>query len=361
METLNNNNSVLEKVNDNTFKGPGLVDLQVNGAAGVDFNDVENLTEEDILYATQYLFKRGVTTYFPTFVTNSDDNITGQIKKLAEACEKYPLVKKLVGGIHVEGPFISPEDGARGAHNLKYVKAPDWDLMKRFQDVAQGMIKIVTIAPEWDEAAAFIERCRENNILVSMGHSLANTDQINRAISAGITLSTHLGNGIPLMIKRHPNLLWDQLASEDLISMIIADGHHIPDAFIKVVMKVKGEKIILVSDMTKFAGMPAGEYVSPAIGGMVVLDSNKRLSVKGGGGILAGAAKDITECVETLINHRLASLDDAWRMASSRVINLLAPSFPGFHNTKSEVRFSLVNGKIKILKAVSGEFETSGD
>lgn len=308
------------------YTAPGLIDLQVNGVDAVDFNDPV-LTEADVLKATRYLLSQGVTAFFPTIITGADDNVISLLKTLRSACDQYPLVRACVVGIHLEGPFISPEDGARGAHDLRYVKAPDWSLLERFQEVAEGTIKMVTLAPEWEGAPELIRKCREHHILVSMGHSLADTQQIGRAVDAGLLLSTHLGNGIPLMLKRHPNMLWDQLADDRLYAMIITDGLHTPDAFIRVVMRVKGAKTILVSDATRFAGMPPGEY-DTIIGGKIVLDTNKRISLKGSGGLLAGAAKSLLEDVNTLVSHGLASLEDAWKMASDHITDLFAQYLP---------------------------------
>ncbi len=332
------------------YRAPGLIDLQVNGINGVDFNDL-SLTEEGVLNATRYLLSRGTTTFFPTVITNSDENILRLFQILTRACERYPLVGRAVGGFHLEGPFISPKDGAKGAHDAQYIKPPDWELMERFQQAAAGKIKIVTLAPEWEESEDFIEKCRESNILVSMGHSLAGSAQIKNAVTAGLTLSTHLGNGIPLMLKRHPNLIWDQLANDGLYAMMIADGHHLPDTFMKVVKKAKGEKVILVSDATQFAGMPPGEYQTH-IGGSVVLNAGNRLSMKGSEGYLAGAAKDLLQGVETLVDHKLETLEDAWKMASVYVINMLKETFPEFEKIKDKVEFQIEEGNRIIVKKV---------
>ena len=162
-------------------------------------------------------------------------------------------------------------------------------------------------------------------MLVSIGHSIANTKQIATAVKAGATLSTHLGNGVPLMLPRHPNLIWDQLASEDLYTCIIADGIHVPDSFIKVVMKVKGKQLLLVSDATCFAGMPPGEYQTH-IGGLVVLSEEKKVSLKSAPQILAGAAKSLLENVTTLVDHNLTTLSESWQMASVNVSEMLSKS-----------------------------------
>lgn len=338
----------------NSYFGPGLVDLQVNGVGGIDFNDPA-LTEEEVLRATQYLVSRGVTTYFPTVITNSDKNILSLLHTLARACNIYPQVKAAIGGIHLEGPFISPGEGARGAHDPQYIKPPDWELFVQFQQAAEGAVRLVTVAPEWPGAPDFIRRCRENDVLVSMGHSLADTCRIRQAVASGLLLSTHLGNGIPLMLRRHPNMLWDQLSDDRLYAMLITDGHHIPDAFIRVVMKMKAEKVILVSDATRFAGMPPGEYES-TIGGTIILDDENRISLKGSGGLLAGAAKDLLEDVETMVNHRLASLEEAWKMASVHVTGMLGSYFPPFKDTRREVvQFCVEKDKIKVKKVFRDE------
>ncbi|MBN8858165.1 MAG: N-acetylglucosamine-6-phosphate deacetylase [Sphingobacteriales bacterium] len=304
------------------FVGPGLIDLQINGVNGIDFN-LPTLTIADIINATHYLLSCGVTSYFPTVITNSDENIITILRTIDEACKSDALVNACITGIHLEGPFLSPLEGARGAHSEKYIKAPDWELFKKFREASGGRIRIVTLAPEWENAPAFISGCRREGIIVSIGHSLANTQHISDAVAAGASMSTHLGNGIPLMLQRHPNIVWDQLAADALYACIIADGIHIPDSFIKVAMKVKGRSLMIVSDATCFAGMQPGEYESH-IGGTVVLDGNKRISLKSSPGLLAGAAKTLPENIEALVGHGLCTLGEAWQMASVNIAAFLA-------------------------------------
>src|SRR5699024_497558 len=154
------------------------------------------------------------------------------------------------------------------------------------------------------------------------------------------------------MLKRHPNILWDQLAEDHLTSMIIADGHHLPDHFMKVVMQVKQENVILVSDMTRFAGMPPGEYET-FIGGKVILNEEKKLALNDDSGLLAGAAKDLLECVETLTEHKLATLEEAWAMASVRVGNMLENLLDDFTiDAKDRVEFRKNGNKIEIQKVI---------
>lgn len=332
------------------FEGPGLVDIQINGIHGIDFN-VPSLTVEEVVNATHYLLSQGVTTFFPTVITNSDDHLLTILTTLAEACTKQSIVEACVGGIHLEGPFISPQPGAKGAHNEAFIKAPDWELFSRFQKAAGGRIKIITLAPEWETAPEFIEKAVRSGVVVSIGHSLADSLQIKRAVEAGARMSTHLGNGIPLMLKRHPNMIWDQLAEENLTTSIIADGIHLPDAFIKVVKKVKGDALMVVSDATCYAGMPPGEYHSH-IGGDVVLDENKRVSLKGEPGLLAGAAKSLLENLETLLEHNLCNLGEAWRMASVNVIDFLKRNKVTIKNHDNDKVIFAMNGTSIIVKKV---------
>lgn len=345
-------NIIEKEPNDNNlvFSGPGLIDLQINGINGIDYNTT-TLTQEEVVDTTHYLLSQGVTTFLPTVITNSDESIIKLVGTIAQACRSNSLVNECVWGIHLEGPFISPKDGAKGAHDAQYIKAPDWEVFSKFQEAAEGRIRLITIAPEWEGSCSFIEKCREHGIIVSMGHSLANTEDINNAVKAGLTMSTHLGNGIPLMLKRHPNMIWDQLAADELYAGIITDGIHTPDSFIKVVMKNKGNRTIVVSDATRYAGMPPGEYFSH-IGGAVILDEEKRVSLKGSGGILAGAAKSLLENVETLMNHNLATLKEAWGMASVNASQMLLKHDPAFYEKNNDKVIFRLEGKNIIISKV---------
>lgn len=337
--------------NANLLIGPGLIDLQINGINGIDFN-TPSLTREEMVKATHYLLSKGITRFFPTIISNSDENILAILHTIHQAGIAEPIVNDCIVGIHLEGPFISPVEGARGAHDAKYIKAPDWDLFSKFQKAAGGKIKMVTLAPDWGGACAFIEKCRDHGVLVAMGHSMATTEQISQAIQAGMILSTHLGNGIPLLLRRHPNMIWDQLAADELYACLITDGIHLPDSFIKVVMKNKGKSTLIVSDATCFAGMPPGEYQNH-IGGTVMVDEEKRVSLKDSPWLLAGAGKSLLENVETLLNHNLANIAEAWSMASTNVTDMLTKNDPGFTERNMDwVVFQLNEKNIQIVKTI---------
>lgn len=334
------------KTNPPLFFGPGLVDLQVNGVNRVDFNH-EKVSVEEITNATQYLLGKGVTVFFPTLITNDKNNILQILKTFRLAISQNSLIASCIGGIHLEGPFISQLDGARGAHDPKHIQLPNWELVEEFQEASGGMIKIITLAPELDGTIELIKKCRESGIRVAIGHSMATQHEIKNAVEAGASLSTHLGNAVPLMLPRHPNILWDQLAEDSLYASLIGDGFHLGESFLKVVLKTKGEKAFLVSDSTLFCGMKAGEYRTH-IGEKVVLEPNGKLSLKHGNGLLAGASKSLMEGVQYLIDKNLKSLSDVWKMASTIPI-----TFMDMDQQNDVVVFSMESGsQIQIQKVI---------
>jgi N-acetylglucosamine-6-phosphate deacetylase len=338
-----------EEPNGSIYVGPGLVDLQINGFGGVDFNQFP-IEEKGFLKVIDSLAKSGVTSFFPTVITNSDPTIISLLSNINRLCETNELINGFVKGIHLEGPFISPKEGAKGAHDAQYIKAPDWDLFLTFQKASGNRIKIITISPEWKNASDFIKKCVEANIIVAIGHTIATPIQIQEAVDAGASLSTHLGNGAPLSLPRNSNFIFEQLASENLYASIIADGFHLPDSFLKIILKVKQEKAILVSDSTQFAGMTSGTYETH-IGGKVVLDNN-RLATFDNPKILAGSAVSILDCINKLLYSNLCDLKTAWSLGSIHPNNLI-DSIGKKNKENSEndlVIYELESTKIKILQ-----------
>ena len=301
---------------------PGLVDLQVNGYGGVDFNTPQ-LTAFDVNRAVQMLAKQGVTNFFPTLITNTDKSIRQAIKTILLACKTYSETANSISGIHLEGPFISKEDGARGAHDPRMVQKPDWELFQQWQTVAEGKIKIITLSPEWIDSDKFITRCSESGVLVSIGHTAATPQQIDKAVKAGARLSTHLGNATHLMLPRHPNYIWEQLAQEKLWTTVITDGFHLPDSFLKIIFKVKTETAILISDCTCCAGLKPGIYTSH-IGGEVLLSPDGRLCMSDQPKLLAGSAQSLLYCVNQAVKKDLLSLKNAWNCASLKPMELIS-------------------------------------
>ncbi len=295
--------------------GPGLVDLQINGYLGHDFNH-DPLCASTVVGASEALSSQGVTSYFPTLITNSEHAIRRAVRAINRA-SSCAGAGGIVAGIHLEGPFISPEDGPRGAHDKAHVRPPDWAMFQRWQEAAGGSIRMVTLSPEWEGSLRFIERCVQSGVLVSLGHTGASPEQIADAIDAGARMSTHLGNGMHLVLPRHPNYLWEQLASDGLWASVIADGRHLPPSVLKVILRVKGDKAILVSDAVCVSGLEPGEY-ELHIGGRVVLTPDGRLHLAEQPGLLAGSVITLPVAISYLVRNGLSSLADAWAMASTR-------------------------------------------
>ena len=178
---------------DACWVAPGLVDLQINGYGGTEFNDPQ-LNVDRIVAIGTAMDADGVTSYLPTATTHSYEMLSHVMATLAAACDS-PEVARRVPGFHLEGPYISREDGPRGAHPLEHCRAPDWDEFRQLQDAAGGRIKILTLSPEFENAPPFIERVVASGVLVAIGHTAATSDQIAAAVDAGARMSTHLGNG----------------------------------------------------------------------------------------------------------------------------------------------------------------------
>jgi N-acetylglucosamine-6-phosphate deacetylase len=336
---------------------PGFVDLQVNGFRGVNLNTLP-LSVDSVLLVTQMLWREGVTAYLPTVITNSDDGIEEAVRAIAEAIRQYPVLDQVIPGIHLEGPFISPQDGPRGAHDLAYVKAPDWALFERWQNAANGRIRLVTLSPEWPNAIEFIEKCVRHGVNVAIGHTAASTEQIAVAARAGASMSTHLGNGSHSMLPRHPNYIWDQLAEDDLWACMIGDGFHLPDSVLKVIMRVKKERAILVSDVVDLGGHEPGEYETH-IGGKVVLTPEGKLHLKDQPLLLAGSVQTLRQGVWNLQRKQLCELREAWDMASVRPAAYLGlPSQQGLAvgAPADLVVFELTDEEIHIVRTIKQGF-----
>lgn len=264
----------------------------------------------------------GVVKCYPTLITNAFDALQQALTVIRQACERYPLVNATIAGIHLEGPFISPLDGARGAHDRQFVCPPNIDWLKAWQAAAGGRIRIVTLSPEWEESVAFIQYCKQQGITASIGHTAASSEQIAQAAAAGAVMVTHFGNGVQLQLPRHPNYLWEQLAQEQLYACVIADSYHLPQQVLKVVHKVKGEQMILVSDAVALAGSPVGEYTT-FVGGKVVLTEAGKLHLAHDEQLLAGSVSRLTDGIRYMQQAGIASFEQAWRMASLHPARLM--------------------------------------
>lgn len=314
---------------------PGLVDIQVNGFCGVDFNDSE-ITYSAYCQALQALYAHRVTCALPTLITNQGNVLLDQLQRLesfrtqaeketAENPSGTPQARAPF--YHLEGPFISPEEGYRGAHPLSDVLSiedPDAEKwVSRWQEAANGRIRIMTFSPHAGDAARFTSILKAHGILPALGHTHASSEQIHAAVRAGAVLATHLGNACAQLLPRHANPIWANLAEDSLAVSMIADGFHLPPEMLKIFYRMKGrDKTILISDATQYAGKEPGEYHTH-IGGDVVLTPERKLHIAGSPNVLAGAAKSLWAGWKHAASLGFASPEECWYAAGGAPLKLL--------------------------------------
>ncbi|NUM52189.1 MAG: amidohydrolase family protein [Candidatus Hydrogenedentes bacterium] len=292
---------------------PTLFDIQVNGYGGVDLQG-RDVLPEDVAEADAKLQRIGVSHWIPTFITSSFENIEHGCATVAAALQDASLARR-IPGVHIEGPYISPHDGPRGAHDRRHVRKPNLREFDRWHKAADGRVAYVTLAPEIDGAIPFITEMVKRGIVVSLGHHNASVDQISRAVDAGARMCTHLGNGIAAHIPRHDNPLWPQLAEDRLHASVIADLEHLPPSILKTIARMKGaERLMITSDAVHIAGLKPGHY---DLAGMPVeLLKTGRICLSGTE-LLAGSATTLLQGVLNAARHTDLTLEQAFACAST--------------------------------------------
>jgi N-acetylglucosamine-6-phosphate deacetylase len=303
----------------NGVKIPGLVDLQVNGYKGVNFSDL-SLTEDGFVLACRGVLEAGTTAFLPTLITSPTEVYEHNLPIVAAVLKSEEFHGRLLG-IHIEGPFISAQEGARGAHDAQWVRKPDVSFLEQLIKWADGGVKLLTIAAEPPGAEKLARYASSRGIAVSLGHQMAGEDDLRKLVQAGATALTHLGNGVPAMLNRHKNPVWAGLANDDLIAMMITDGHHLPAAVIKTIIRTKGaERCVVVSDASSPAGLPPGQY--EVFGHQVVLEEAGRLYDRTTG-YLAGSAATMLQCVNHLASLHLVGPDELIAMGFYNPLKLI--------------------------------------
>jgi N-acetylglucosamine-6-phosphate deacetylase len=299
---------------------PALFDLQINGCEGRAFV-APTLTADDVHAIVQRARKHGLSGLCPTLITASFAALTHGFRVLQQACAADRSIARALPCFHLEGPYISGEDGPRGAHPREHVRPPDLDEFRRLQEAAGGRIRLVTISPEYDQALPFIETLANEGIVVAIGHTAATSTRIREAIRAGARLSTHLGNGSHALLPRHDNYLWEQLAADDLVASFIPDGHHLPATLLRCLLRVKTPaRLIITCDASSLAGLPTGRY---SMWGQELEIVPEGKIVVPGTTFLAGSAVFTDSCIRTLLRLGEVSLADALDMAGLRPRALL--------------------------------------
>lgn len=304
---------------DQPYVSAGLIDIQLNGYGGIDFCD-EKLDATQLLKVLPEVWKRGTTTFCPTFITNTHQTLLHSFHVMEEARKMDSRFAATAPCYHLEGPYISPGP-SHGAHDIQYMRPPDWEEFAEFQRAAGGHIGIVTLAPELPGAEEFIRRAVDSGVVVALGHTDATPEQIHMGAKAGATLCTHLGNGNPQMIDRHRNTLWPQMAIDQLSASLICDGFHLPADLVRVILRAKGiERCILITDAVYVGGLPPGRYL---LGGLEIDFLPNGHVVMADRHSMAGSAITMDRAVSRFMEFTGASLNDALRAATANPAHLL--------------------------------------
>jgi len=336
-------------------KTPGLVDLQVNGFAGVDFN-TPGITAQTLQKALEAILASGVTTCLPTLITASEEHLKSCFSDLENSRQSCQLAKMMIAGYHLEGPFISPHHGFSGCHPVEAIRDVDQDMFLRLQETAGGRICLVTLAPEVNGAIPFIEYLVSQGVIVAIGHTAAGPEKIREAVEAGAMLSTHLGNGTRAELSKNNNPIVSQLSEDKLSASFIADGYHLSPEVLKVYLRAKESKrTILITDATAGAAAEPGIY---QLGDLeLFLESepvvyNKKTSRP------TGSAVTMDQCVRNVMQWYKIPLDEVVTWAGFNPMQLLKSSKVSeiFTEHNNSVWWEENKGEWNVKAALSGTF-----
>ncbi len=306
-----------------TLVAPSFIDLQVNGFAGVDYNNPACTTEQ-IAASIRSQFSTGVTRCLPTIITGSAERITACLSNLTRALRELERnnmpESHAIAGYHVEGPHLSPEDGPRGAHPLEHIRPPDIREFHQWQEAADGLVKLVTVSPEWPDMPAYVSALVRNGVVASVGHTKATSEQIQAVVDAGARMSTHLGNAAHPTLPKTQNYIWDQLANESLTASFIVDGIHIPPHFIQAAMRAKGmDNCVLVTDAVAPAMCKPGHYKLSQVEVDLLEDGSVRMRNTNR---LAGSALRMDHAIGNTVRYAGVSLRQAIVMATQNAARI---------------------------------------
>ncbi len=284
-----------------TPSGGGYIDLQVNGYGGVDFNQ-NDLSAVDMHHACTQLRSDGVAGILATIITDHLDVMADRLRRLVELREADSLARELILGLHIEGPFISPVAGYRGAHLEDAVRSAEVDAMRHLLDAGAGLTKIVTLAPEQDAGCNVTQMLVGQGIVVSAGHTDASLDQLKAAIDAGLSMFTHLGNGCPMQMHRHDNIIQRVLSLAGRLHVsFIADGVHIPFTALRNYLRLaRLDRCVIVTDAMAAAGLGPGRH---CVGRWQVEVGQDMAAWAPDRSHLIGSAITMPQVVENLTDH----------------------------------------------------------
>ncbi|PVZ85923.1 N-acetylglucosamine-6-phosphate deacetylase [Serratia sp. S1B] len=318
---------------------PGFIDVQLNGCGGVQFNDsLDAISEQTLEIMQRANEKSGCTSYLPTLITCSDDFMKHAVNVMRAYLQKHP---NQALGLHLEGPYLSPVK--KGTHNPAFIRQPTAEMIDYLCANADVITK-VTLAPEMVEPQV-IKQLADAGIVVSSGHSNATYQQARRGFAAGSTFATHLYNAMPYITGREPGLIGAIFDTPEVYTGIIADGHHVAWASIRNAKRVKGDKLVLVTDATAPAGAEMDQFIF----------AGKTIYYRDGlcvdeNGTLSGSALTMIDAVRNTVEHVGIALDEALRMATL---------YPARAIGVEQRLGSIAAGKVANLTAFTREYQVT--
>ncbi len=324
------------------FLAPGFVDIHNHGNSGY---DVMDSTEEALDNIGKFHLKNGVTSYLGTVITSSYEDIIKAISNVVDYKNKENLSQII--GIHLEGPFFSVEK--KGAQPEIYIKRPDMEATKKIVEASKGMLKMVSVAPEIDGALEVISYLKENNVSVTMAHTSATYEEARRGVDFGISIATHIYNGMRSFSHREPGVIGLSLVDDRVYCEMIYDRIHLHDGAVKIALRMKGlDRIILISDAMRAAGLEDGDY---ELGGQKVIVKNGAARLENGS--LAGSTLNLRDAVHNLIKYLDIPIHEAVRMASltpAKAINI--DKNKGSIEIGKDADLILIDKDVKILGTI---------
>lgn len=317
---------------------PGFIDVHSHGGYGSDNMDAD---PKDIDEMTTKMLAEGITSYFPTTMTQSDENIEAALAGIKEAKALNPMIQ----GIHLEGPFVSPE--YKGAQPEEFMRVADADTMKRWNDLSGGNIRLVTYAPEMGDVSEFEKYCLENNIILSAGHTGATYEQLDASNTSHIT---HLFNGQLGLHHREAGVAGFGLLKDDVMVEMIVDGIHIDPTMVKLTYKAKGaDGIVLITDSMRAKGIPEGES---ELGGQKVIVKNKQARLESGA--LAGSILTFIDAFKNMIEFSGCSIEEAVKMSSVNQAREFGLENKGTLEPKKDADLLILDQHLNIKQTILG-------
>ena len=307
----------------------GFFDLQVNGYAGIDLNQ-DALTESDLHTVCERLHADGVAAILATIVTEHVDVMVRRLENLVALRERDPLARQVIAGIHIEGPFLNETAGYRGAHPEDAIRPAETDAMERLLDAAGGLARLVTLAPERDAGLKVTRMLADRGVTVSAGHCDPDLEQLRAALDAGLTMFTHLGNGCPMQMHRHDNIIQRALSLHDRLWLcFIADGAHVAFPALGNYLRAAGpDRCVVVTDAIAPASLGPGRYT---LGRWDLVIGPDLVARAPDGSHLIGAVVTMRQSVANLVERVGLSREDALRLTVTNPRRALEPagSFSG--------------------------------